>query len=75
MNMHSPQPEEPLAPEFVVRMAAIWSRHGQDPDELASAMLAWAINQKLETADAQEVAALLFGLAAQIYPHEAAGHA
>jgi len=77
MNMHAPKPsdDDNLACEFVARMAVIWAKHHQDPDELAGAMLAWAVNQTLETGEPHEVAALLIGLAAQVCPPEAAGHA
>lgn len=76
MTVHVADPAEPpLGDQFVARMAAIWARHGQDPDDLAGAMLSWAVNQNLESAEPRDVAALLVGIAAQLCPPETAGHA
>ncbi len=67
--------EPSLSEQFVGRMVAVWCRHNLPEDELASAMLAHAVNALIDANDPHEVAGLLVGIAAQINPQTVGGNA
>ncbi len=64
-----------LPTQFVDKFVAMWARHGQPADDLASAMLVGAINMLLAEMQSRDVSLLLYGLAHQISPTDCAGHA
>lgn len=70
-----PYEEEPSAVQFVGRVAASWNRICGEDEELATAMLVYAVNALLKANDEHHVAGLLAGIAAQLAPDQRAGHA